>query len=177
MKQILSSLNKNRKKALFYFSIYFIAAVTLLLISCDEGLAPSDSLGGRAVFSGNIVVKGGAEAWPDSSEVVALRIGAFKTDNPSSLIDEVLAENAYFTLLSVGTFFDTVRYKIVVSDAPATIVYSIAALQIDTSLTSQRVVGVYGGNETPASFTINPGDSLTDIDFYIDFENLPPQPF
>lgn len=155
---------------------YTLAIAALLLGACNEGLSPEDKAAGEASFGGTITVKGGVEAWPDSTEMFGIRVAAFKTSNPSSLVDEVINQNAYFTFLSIGENFEEANYRINVPDAPVKLVYTVVAWQFEDSLTSQRVAAVYGGSE-PQEFTLQPGDSLTGIDFEIDFENLPEQPF
>jgi len=161
----------NKKNLILLLSIFF-----LWTGACDDGLTPDDKLSTIASFSGTIRVKGGKESWPDSSEMFGIRVGAFKTADPSSLIGEVVSGNAYFTFNSVGSYFDSIAYTIEIEDAPADLKYSIVAWQFDSLLTDQRVVAVYGGDQRQ-SFLLLPGDSLTDIDFLIDFENLPEQPF
>jgi hypothetical protein len=157
---------------------YLIITLTLgfSLISCNESLTPDDKIEGAASFSGTIYFEDDSISWPDTTEMFGIRVGAFKTSDPSSLIGEVIDGNAYFTFQSLGTYQNSINYTINVGDAPVQLEYIVVAWQFQDSITAQRVAAVYGG-EQQQSLILNPGDSLTGINFNVDFDNLPPQPF
>jgi hypothetical protein len=153
----------------------------LALYSCHEGLSPSDNdnLPNTARLEGTVYFKGGANDWPPEDSVKAVRIVAFKNFPPKDVIQEILSGNAYFTLSSVPLFGDSANFSINITDTPVLLNYIAAAQQYTDSITAQRVIGVYSetnDNTKPSLLSIDGGKTYR-IKIYVDWNNLPPQPF
>ncbi len=161
------------------------AAIILLLIftaGCDGGLNPDDAQKntGKAYLSGTIRYEGGKDGWPEDS-VYGMRIAAFRQPPPyirDSLIAIVLAGEAYFTLQSLPLYADSNNFMLEIPDAPVELRYITAAMQTDSSIYAQTAAGIYSesGNFEPSSLFIEAGDTAN-ITIFVDFDNLPPQPF
>lgn len=159
----------------FFFMIIIAAG-------CDGGLNPDDArkTGGKAFLSGTIHYEGGSGGWPQDS-VYGMRIAAFRQAPPyirDSLISIVLAGEAYFTLQSLPLYVDSNNFMLEIPDAPVELRYITAAMQTDSSIYSQMAAGIYSesGNFEPSTLFIEAGDTAS-INIFVDFDNLPPQPF
>ena len=148
--------------------------IAFLLFACDGGLAPRDPEA-KSFLNGKIIFLN--KSTPDS--IVAIRAAAFKKIPDSSIINDVLSGNAYFNFESLPLDKDTVEFSFEVVDAPVKLHYIAAVMQYDTSLFSQKVVGVYtetGDKNKYSSLTIERGRTYN-IQIEVDFKNLPPNPF
>lgn len=154
-----------------------IIVFSIILISCESDLKPPSL---PAFVKGKITFIGGKDSWPDSSEALALRVGLFKSDDPESFFDAVLKGDVYFNFFSFPLFVDEYEYTIEVSDTPIELKYLVVALQYSDSLEHQKVLSVYTETENyeqPSSIYLTSGATFTNIDFIVDFDNLPKQPF
>lgn len=154
----------------YLFLLFFI------LISCQEGLEPK--LIPNSTIGGVIIFKGGKDAWPDS--VFALRVVAFKNDNPETLFEEIQNGNAYFDFNSLPLRVDSASWVLNIPNPPVEIKYIAVALQPTIDLFGQVVVGVYttsGDKTKPSWVNINIGESYNNLNIEVDFDDLPPQPF
>ncbi len=160
--------------------LVFISLITVLFfISCESGLKPTGADSRKSFLVVNFYYKNGIESWPEKDSMWAMRVAAFRDYPPKDIIGDVLIGRALFTLDSQPLYVDSSQARLEIPDPPDAFKYVVAAWQYDSSLTAQRVAGVYitdGGYENPAGVTIYPGES-PEIDIHIDFENLPPQPF
>lgn len=157
-------------KNLFFF------IVTFIVLSCSEGLQVE--IFEDSYLRGKIIYKGGADSWPDS--VVAIRVGAFKTDDPSSFQDELINGNVYVDFNSLPIRVDSTSFELLITDPPVELKYIAVALQENTNILNQKIVGIYtitGDNTKPSMIMIDKGKSVENIIIEVDFENLPPQPF
>jgi len=160
---------------------FIVLILVLLLSSCHEGLSPSDNdnLPNTAILEGTVFFKGGAAEWPPEDSVKAVRIVAFKNFPPKDVIQEILLGNAYFTLSSLPLFGDSANFSINITGTPVLLNYIAAAQQYTDSITAQRVIGVYSetqDNLNPSIISIDGGKTYK-IKIYVDWNNLPPQPF
>lgn len=150
----------------------------VVIVSCDEGLKPPDK-SGKSYIAFNFFYVGGVEKWPDSTEMKAMRFVAFKSYPPKDILQDVIDGEAYFTFLSLPLYVESSSKLIEIPDTPQKLEYLVAAWQYMDSLSAQKVAGVYtesGDNTKPSSIFLDKGDTAI-IDIFIDFENLPPQPF
>ncbi len=162
------------------------AAIVLLLclFSCGEGLSPTSEDQSDApkesYIHGSVYYKGGEESFPDS--VFGIFVAAFKTmpTDSSGIIEELMSGNAYFNLNSLPYPADSSVFSLEIPDPPTTLEYIILSMQYDSSsIEAQRVIGVYtesGDNTKPSALKIE-RDTSYNITIYVDFDNLPPQPF
>jgi len=148
------------------------------LIACNEGLAPSEKEQ-KTYLNGIVHYINGKNNWPPADSCFAVRIVAFKTYPPQNIIQEISERNAYFTFNSLPLFVDSSDFSLEIKNAPVQLKYIVAALQYTNDLTSQKVIGVWSVNEKkfePSIINIERGKSYS-IDIYVDFNELPPQPF
>lgn len=147
-----------------------------LLNSCSEGLQVD--IVEDSYLRGTIYYKGGANSWPDS--VVAIRVGAFKTDDPSNFLNEVLLGNVYVDFNSLPLRVDSTNFELLIKDPPVELKYIAVALQKNLNIYEQTIVGLYSDssdNTKPKTIRIEKGKSVNNIKIEVDFDNLPPQPF
>lgn len=155
------------------FIIFFV--FLFVLFSCQEGLSPITQPR-VAYISGNLIVVSGRESWPIADSALELRVVAFKSFPPKDLIGEIVSGNAYFTD-TLPRFLDTIHYTLKIENPPVNISYLASALRYGTIL-EWKVIGVYtSSGQNPKPVLVGIGDSLTNINIFIDFYNLPPQPF
>jgi hypothetical protein len=146
---------------------------------CNEGLAPKQA-SQKSYLNGTLIFKGGKDPWPQDS-VIAVRVAAFKNypfSGSSGIMQEILNGNAYFTPESLPLFVDSASFSIEITSPPVLLKYIGAALQLDSNILDQRVIGVYtesGDNTHPSTIFVEEGKTY-DIRIMIDFNKLPPQP-
>jgi hypothetical protein len=165
------------KIALIYISLLLPAV--LGLTSCDGGLMPIP-VAGKSYITGKITYKGGASAWPVKDSVLGIRVAAFQDYPPSDILTEFQNGTAYFSSISLPFFADTTTYWLEIPHAPVNLKYIAVAQQYDSSLFSQRAIGVYTTNgdvNTPSQINVGYGTTIRNINITVDFKNLPPQPF
>jgi hypothetical protein len=154
----------------------YIFLLLIFLISCQEGLEPK--LIPNSYIGGIITFKGGSNSWPDT--VTALRVVAFKNDNPEVFFEEIAQGNAYFDFASLPIRVDSIEWKINIPDPPVELKYIAVALQPTSDILKQIVVGVYtisGDKTLPSWVKVDIGDTFNNLNIEVDFDDLPPQPF
>ena len=162
--------------------IYIFLLFSLLIVACDEGLAPLNTPESvtSSFLNGRIHYIGGKSNWPGKDSVFAIRIVAFKDYPPKDIKTEIITANALFTVLSLPLNVDSSDFSIEIPTPPVTYKYIVAAMQYDsTNIMAQKAVGVYAINRdpnSPTTLSIEKGKNYF-IDIYVDFKNLPPQPF
>ncbi len=155
-----------------------IIVLISFLISCDEGLSPSEKEQ-KTYLNGIVHYLNGKNNWPPKDSCYAVRIVAFKSYPPQNIIQDISEGNAYFTFNSLPLFVDSSNFSLEIKNAPEELKYIIAALQYSNDLTSQKVIGVWSVNENnfePSSIKIERGKRYS-IEINVDFNKLPPQPF
>ncbi|MBM2815511.1 MAG: hypothetical protein HW421_2273 [Ignavibacteria bacterium] len=151
----------------------------LNLMSCNGGLAPEPAVSEKkSLITGTLKFIGGKNSWPPSDSVKDIRVVAFKNYPPGDIITEILRQNASFTINSLPFFVDSATFTIEVLNPPVTFRYIAAAQQYD-SITNWHAIGVYtktGDKTKPDTLLIEKG-KIYYIEIFVDFKNLPPQPF
>ncbi len=151
----------------------------LVLIGCG-GLDPNE-VPAYSGIRGKISYVGGAAAWPADS-VYDIRVVAFETKpvEPAEVLASIVGQTAAFSPESLPKRVDTSSYTVEVLAAPRTFTYVVVALQNGPDfLTDWVMLDVYapgGDRTTPGTVRVEKGSIVT-IDFTVDFNNLPPQPF
>ncbi len=166
------------------YNLLFIFSIIIGLASCNAGLEPNNSHSpiGKTYLSGTVTYKGGKDNWKFAKDsIVAIRVVAFKNlPDSSGILNDILAGNAFFTPESLPFFVDSSSYSIEITTLPVDIRYIGVAQQYGIDLTKkQRVIGIYtlsGDNTKPSSITVEK-NKINRADIFVDFENLPPQPF
>ncbi len=164
-------------------SIFLV--LTLLLISCSEGLAPPEPEAkvGPGLLRGTIIYIGGKDSWlnaPDS--VIAIRAAGFTAyplPDSAGIINELLEGRAIISgFPSLPLFVDSTTFEIPILKPPMTLQYFAIAQQTSTDLNNQTIIGVYSDkpNFAPLPIVVRSGDTVN-IRILVDFKNLPPQPF
>lgn len=155
-----------------------IIIFAILLFSCEGGLEPP-AQSGKSYLSGTLIFADGKNNWPPVDSLFGIRIAAFKKFPSENILTEIVAGNAYFDVNSLPLYVDSAKFSLEITNPPVNLVYIIAVQQYDSSITSQRVVGVYSldeNNTTHDSLMIEPGRTYN-ITIPVDFDNLPPMPF
>jgi hypothetical protein len=148
----------------------------LIIIACNKGLAPPDKLTG---FSGTIYYSN----WDSAGTINNLKLVVFKNYPPDDIVSEVLsgdakaypAELAQSLPLNIDSTSYTMNIEVGYYEYIA-----IAQQYGDNLYTDWRAVGQYTSSpqdSLPAPITITDEFVITDINIYVDFNNLPPQPF
>ncbi len=159
-----------------YIRILFILLLSLIIVSCDGGLDPTQVHGSTGYIKGTIDYAKGAN-WSAAGTVKDIRVVAFKSYPPIGILEEVMGGNAYYTIESLPVNVASSTFSIEIPEPPLTIKYLVVAQQYG-GLMDWRAVGVLYSNtpETPSEFTIDKGETKY-FDINVDFDNLPPQPF
>lgn len=165
----------------FPVPLLFLAGL-LLVAGCDEGIQPpseSDTGPQQSGFAGTITYRN----WPAPDSLFDLRLIAFKTFPPASILTEVLSGQAiiYPALGDTSLPFnvDTTRYFV---PAPAgEYRYIVVAQQFGPNLlTDWRAVGQYDLDAdltVPSPIQVPANRALRNVDILVDFAHRPPQPF
>lgn len=174
------SLAKSRSivAALPALALSALALSALALVGCG-GLAPSD-VPPEAKLTGSVTFVGGAESWPDSN-VYEVRVAAFEEvpTAPDSVISAILSGRAIATD-TLPKYVTQAPYNLIVPAPPRTFKYVVVAMRNGTDFFKDWVMlSVYstvGDPSQPSTVTVNAGQTVP-INFNVDFDNLPPQPF
>ena len=158
----------------------FLLLVIVFLIACNHGIAPTDAPdepqnpGG---ISGQIYYQN----WPPAEEVKNLKVIVFVEYPPDDIFNEVQSGRAivYPSELSVSLpqFVDSSYYEVQLE--PGIYEYVVVAQQYG-GLLDWRAVGHYtttNSDSVPSPVVVLSDSILPDIDIYVDFNNLPIQPF
>jgi hypothetical protein len=161
------------------FVNYFLLIIfVFFVISCDGGLEPLP-LNQKTMLNGTIKYIKGKDYWPPIDSVIAVRVVAFKKLPDSSIIGEIINGNAYFTPDPLPMNVDSSNFSFEIKDAPVNLVYIAVVQQLDSIITSQKVIGIYsitGDKTKPSQLSVEKGKTLN-INIDVDFDNLPPMPF
>jgi hypothetical protein len=171
---LLSPANNRSVVAVFAVAVFAVAVLT----SCG-GLDPGD-LPPETAITGSVVFEGGSAAWPDSN-VYEVRVAAFEQipTAPDSVFNAIISQTAIISD-TLPRYSASAGYRILVPAPPRTFRYIVVAMRNGTDfLKDWLMLSVYapsGDPAQPGTITVNPG-STTPINFNVDFNNLPPQPF
>lgn len=161
-------------KKLFYILIVFL---TFFQIACQEGLNPEFGRKEANIY-GKLIVVSGINSWPPPDSALELRIVAFKEYPPKDIIGEIISGNAYFTD-TLPRFADSISFSLKIDTPPIELKYIVGALRYG-SIVEWKVIGVYTTDTTskkPAAIYVKKGDAINNINIFVDFYNLPEQPF
>jgi len=161
------------KSKIFYSFILIL--LSILLSSCNEGLSPQFEQ--KTILQGKIIYTSGINSWPPPDSLKDLRAVGFKNFPPQNIVQEILSGSAYYTQESLPFYVDSSNFSIEIPDAPVLLKY-IAIAQEYGKILEWRVIGVYKAQNSDSASTlyINKGETKN-ITIYVDFNNLPPQPF
>jgi len=162
------------------FSVIWLAIFIHYFSACDHGLQPEQ--GNPAEISG-ISGKIIFQNWVLAEPLFDLRLVVFKNYPPDNILNEVLSGNAvvYPALGEEGlpSLVDTTYYTLALD--PGVYEYVVVAWQYGPSVTSDwRAAGQFqhsGQDTIPEAVDVREGHLLKEVDIYVDFNNLPPQPF
>ena len=157
--------------------IYVLFLLSIFLLACDQGLAPPPTQP-NSFLSGLIQYVNGKNKWPPKDSVIDIRAVAFKNYPPADILNAVTKGDAFYSA-SLPLFVDTASFSIEIPEPPLTINYLVVAQQYG-SLMEWRVIGVWtlsGDNTKPSSVQVEPGKTYDGLNIFVDFDNLPPQPF
>ncbi|MBI2429723.1 MAG: hypothetical protein HYV29_13190 [Ignavibacteriales bacterium] len=162
------------------FSLLLI--VSLLLSGCDEeGLNPNEFQ--EPGFSGTITFVGSIPPRDSIDDLRVVAVPYYPVDTTvADLIDKILNKQIIPFSGSLSDQVEpntTIRYEMFVK--PQTYYYiAVAQLYGANIFQDWRVVSIYGHTPThndPLPITIIDGELKENINFTVDFYNLPPQPF
>jgi hypothetical protein len=162
--------------------IFLAGMLMLILLACDHGLDPAPQQQAAQVtgISGTIYFSN----WPPADSLYDLRIVAFRNFPPLDIFNEVLNGQAlvYPPISgSEGLPFnvDSVAYTMELETGEFK--YITVAQQFGPVYTADwRSAGQYDitpQDSLPSAVMIESGVTLEHIDIYVDFDNLPIQPF
>jgi len=166
----------------FILRVSLFFALSLALLSCEQGLAPEPPP--EYGIAGSIYFRN----WPPPDSVRAFAIAALKNYPQQNLITEVLNGisngTVVFTLLSVSYGDSVIQYKLPFSPVtPGTVQYIgvgrfVGSLADISDPLFWRVAGVYHtpGDTTKAGSVFVPANQIVQVNIIVDFLNPPPQP-
>lgn len=159
-------------------AILTVMAATLI-VSCG-GLDP-EIVRPFSGIRGTVRYVGGAAAWPTDS-IYDLRIVAFekKPTEPNQVLTSIVNQTAAYSPSTLPVRVDSSAYVLEVLLPPRTFEYVVVAMQNGPDfLNDWLMLDVYAPNGNPEEpgRVIVPSAGTIAIDFRVDFDNLPPQPF
>jgi hypothetical protein len=157
-----------------------VLAVIAVIASGCGGIDP-DAVRPFSGFRGTIRYVGGASTWPKDT-IYDLRVVAFekKPKIPEDVITAVVQQTAAFSPVMLPTLQDSTSYVLEVLGTPRTFEYIVVALQDGPSfLTDWLMLDVFApsGDPNQPGRVVIPSGGTINVDFRVDFNNLPPQPF
>ncbi|MBK9246874.1 MAG: hypothetical protein IPM69_01865 [Ignavibacteria bacterium] len=172
-----------------YFLIQFVLSIIILFsVGCSQGLEPNftHNPDNKTYLTGTIYYKNGKENWKFAQDSLAyIRVVGFKTyPDSAGIIKDILAGNVFITPKNIAESLpmhvDSSLYSMEFTEVPINVVYLAVVQQYGLDLTKQqRVIGVFSltlDNSNPSAILIEKGKQNR-ANIFVDFENLPPQPF
>jgi hypothetical protein len=160
--------------------LIIVSVIIVYIYSCDHGLEPleSDQIE-KTGISGTIYYTN----WPTADSLFDLRLVVFKIYPPENIIDELSAGRAYVYPAigeeSLPFFVDSMTYVMELN--PGYYEYIAIAQQYGPNLfTDWLAAGQYDtlySDAIPTPITVNSGELLENLNIYVNFDSLPPQPF
>lgn len=158
------------------FFIFVVCIVSFL--NCDKGLSPYDKPPEKSEISGTVYFKN----WPPPDSLFDIRVVIFREYPPQNIVGEILSGNAIFFPSQNDTipfYIDSLFYEMKLE--PGIYEYLVVAHQFGTNFYKDwQVVGQYDitpQDSLPTSIHLDEGQLLTDLNIWVDFASLPPQPF
>lgn len=161
------------------YAVGILLSVAIIAAGCG-GIDP-DAVRPFSGFRGTILYVGGPASWPTDT-IYDLRVVAFekKPKVPEDVITAVVQQTAAFSPVMLPTLQDSTGYVLEVLGTPRTFEYIVVALQDGPSfLTDWLMLDVYApsGDPNQPGRVVIPSGGTINLDFRVDFNNLPPQPF
>jgi hypothetical protein len=154
--------------------------ILLILYACNHGIAPT-GVPDKPQNPGGISGKIYYQNWPPGDEIKNLKVIVFLEFPPDDIFSEVQSGRAIVhppeLSESLPQFVESSYYEIQLD--PGIYEYVVIAQQYG-GLLDWRAVGQYStiqSDSIPSPVTILSDSILQDIDIYVDFDNLPIQPF
>lgn len=155
-----------------------LIALSFSILTCDHGIGPSN-VKVKTGISGTIYYSN----WAAADTIFLLKAVFFKTFPPLSISAEILSGDAptYPVALPEGLPLNVPSTQYEIELEPGTIAYISVAQQYGLDLFNDwRSVGQYDitpADSLPSSVTVFQDSMLQNIDIYVDFNDLPIQPF
>lgn len=156
-----------------------VCIAIVILCGCD-GLDPTIAPPPFTGLSGTITYKDGPAAWPADS-IYDVRVVVFDSipRTPQQILPAILGGKAVFTT-QLPARVESSTYELQIPGAPRTFTYVVVAMRYGPDIAADwrmlSVVDIDGDPSRPASVHVE-RDRRVNIDFTVDFANLPPQPF
>jgi hypothetical protein len=161
-----------------------IAAIVVLMLSCDHGLEPPPPV--VPGFGGTVYFQ--KDTWPVADSLFSLWVFASEVYPLDSVkvIQGLLYSNPPTIFLypssdkNLPFFVDSVTYSFDLPPSTYKYVGVIQRFANDLNVHSLRVVGVYGTNDTPPipiPVIVSSANFVTGIDIKVNFLKPPPAPF
>jgi hypothetical protein len=154
--------------------------VVIIIYACNHGIGPTDTPD-KPQNPGGISGQIYYQNWPPAEEVKNLKVIVFLEYPPDDILNEVQSGRAIVhppeLSVSLPQFVDSSYY--VVQLEPGIYEYVVVAQQYG-GLLDWRAVGHYStiqSDSIPSPVLVISDSILQDIDIYVDFDNLPIQPF
>ena len=163
-----------------YIYLSFLTTLFLSVISCDHGSKPvEEKTSQMSGISGKISYAN----WPTAESLYDLRLVVFNQYPPENIFDELSAGRAHVYPAigeeSLPFFVDTIAYTMELE--PGFYEYVAVAQQYGPNIFEDWLAaGQYDTLLTdglPTPITVQAGEILDNINFKVDFDSLPPQPF
>lgn len=159
-----------------------LLSILFILSGCSQGLEPEPQPQ-QTVLPYGIAGKFFFTNWPPSDSVRNLAIIAFKTVPQGNLFDIVIDPQRAKYKIDVAPYgVDSVEYELLLAPTASGLFEYIAVGQQygPNILNDWRVAGLHSSpgdtSRNPAPVFVPAGVIVGDIDIYVDFDNLPPQP-
>ncbi len=160
------------------FLIVFTIAVLIFAAACDHGLSPKGSGRPQTGISGTIYYQN----WPPADSLLDLRLVVFNNYPPAGILDEVINNRAtVYPPLGPETLpmnVDSTNYTVVLKSGRYA--YIVVAQQFGPDVFNDWLAaGQYDvtPDSLPTAVDVVQDSLLTGIDIFVDFHNLPVQPF
>jgi hypothetical protein len=158
-----------------------VLVIALYVLSAGCGGIDPDAVRPFSGLRGTIRYVGGTQAWPADS-IYDLRVVAFekKPQVPEDVLAAIVQQTAAFSPVMLPTLQDSTPYVLEVLATPRSFEYVVVALQNGPDfLKNWLMLDVYAptGDPSVPGRVLVPSAGVIDLDFRVDFTNLPPQPF
>ncbi len=163
-------------KEKFFIFIFCI----LCFIYCDKGLSPYDIPQEQSGISGTVYFQN----WPPPDSLFDIRVVIFREYPPQNIVGEIISGNAFLypslnDTVRIPFYIDSLFYAMELE--PGTYEYLVVAHQFGTEVYKDwQVAGQYDitpQDSLPTTIHLEEGQLLIDLNIWVDFDSLPPQPF
>lgn len=155
---------------------YLLCGITVATLAGCGGLDPT-VLPDNAQISGTIFYSGAP--WPDSVREVRVVLFQSQPTAPDSVLSAILRNTAVYTD-TLRRFVEQESYSLTIPSPPRSFGYVVVAGRTgDNLLKDWHMLAVHTSQAdppVPIPVSVRPGDNVQ-VNFFIDFANLPPQPF